>query len=284
MQGTVARVAAARRSVFSADFSFSLPEPLPSGWEECFDAGSGRSYYKNHLTQTTSWDRPVSTAAAYSASGFAPSPYASPYAAPPAPTVYPASWDAPAPYSGFAPPPQQEFYQPQPTAFVYPQVAYRAAPPSAPPHLAIVLEQKPAPLVIALQSPVIVSSGVQRVHFRSAHGHYFCADMHQGGLLLANRKSAKGWETFILEPHGTLAALVCEGRYRSADHGGGSNLHANRDRAKVSTLIDFFSFFVSNFFPRIGSCSRLCTRGQAKWRFAATRGNFCAPRAGEAAW
>jgi len=34
------------------------PPSLPPGWEEKVDPGSGKSYYVNHNTQTTSWDRP----------------------------------------------------------------------------------------------------------------------------------------------------------------------------------------------------------------------------------
>jgi hypothetical protein len=41
------------------------------------------------------------------------------------------------------------------------------------------------------------------VHLRSCNGQYLCADMGQGGCFFANRKHAKGWETFTLnECHG----------------------------------------------------------------------------------
>jgi len=33
--------------------------PLPPGWEEAKDPRSGRSFYVNHITKTTTWDRPV---------------------------------------------------------------------------------------------------------------------------------------------------------------------------------------------------------------------------------
>jgi len=33
--------------------------PLPPGWEEAKDPRSGRSFYVNHVTKTTTWDRPV---------------------------------------------------------------------------------------------------------------------------------------------------------------------------------------------------------------------------------
>ncbi|EFC47931.1 C2 domain-containing protein [Naegleria gruberi] len=34
-------------------------QPLPNGWEERVDPSSGRSYYLNHFTKTTQWDRPT---------------------------------------------------------------------------------------------------------------------------------------------------------------------------------------------------------------------------------
>lgn len=35
------------------------PLPLPEGWEERFDAASGRHYYVSHITQVSQWQRPV---------------------------------------------------------------------------------------------------------------------------------------------------------------------------------------------------------------------------------
>jgi len=37
------------------------PPPLPPGWEEAVDPSSGKSYYMNHETKTTQWDRPGAT-------------------------------------------------------------------------------------------------------------------------------------------------------------------------------------------------------------------------------
>jgi len=35
--------------------------PLPPGWEEAKDPRSGRIFYVNHITKTTTWDRPVAS-------------------------------------------------------------------------------------------------------------------------------------------------------------------------------------------------------------------------------
>ena len=35
-----------------------VPEPLPSGWEQEQDP-TGRIYYISHITRTTTWTRPV---------------------------------------------------------------------------------------------------------------------------------------------------------------------------------------------------------------------------------
>ena len=39
--------------------SASIQGALPPGWEERFDPGSGRKFYINHATRTTTWQRPV---------------------------------------------------------------------------------------------------------------------------------------------------------------------------------------------------------------------------------
>ena len=37
--------------------------PLPEGWEEKVDPGSGRKYYVNHRTRVKQWERPAAPAA-----------------------------------------------------------------------------------------------------------------------------------------------------------------------------------------------------------------------------
>mmetsp|Transcript_17286 Transcript_17286/g.27732 ORF Transcript_17286/g.27732 Transcript_17286/m.27732 type:complete len:123 (-) Transcript_17286:3-371(-) len=33
--------------------------PLPPGWQEAVDPASGKTYYMNHISKETAWDRPV---------------------------------------------------------------------------------------------------------------------------------------------------------------------------------------------------------------------------------
>jgi hypothetical protein len=35
------------------------PAPLPDGWEEMIDPGSQKPYYVNHVTKSSTWDRPL---------------------------------------------------------------------------------------------------------------------------------------------------------------------------------------------------------------------------------
>jgi len=61
---------------------------LPPGWEEMKDPSSGRLFYVNHNTKTTSWERPVAAPAkpaappSYNAFAQAAAPVAAPVAAP----------------------------------------------------------------------------------------------------------------------------------------------------------------------------------------------------------
>ncbi len=89
---------------------------------------------------------------------------------------------------------------------------------------------KVAPVVMT-DVYVIPATGRQTVHIRCDKGRYLTADFANGGLLMADRKVAKGWETFIIEHlGGGRFSIMCDGRYLSADGGGGGQLHCNRDK------------------------------------------------------
>ena len=48
-----------RRLVRKASTVAMMPAaPLPEGWSEAVDPNTGKTYYENHQTKTTQWERP----------------------------------------------------------------------------------------------------------------------------------------------------------------------------------------------------------------------------------
>ena len=100
------------------------PASGPKGWEEKKDASSGRSYYVNHDTKTTQWDRPAEMDPTPPPPAWNPPPPAAPEPAPlgppPAdPSEAPSDAHGPPPSAGGADPSEapSDFGGPPPAAF-----------------------------------------------------------------------------------------------------------------------------------------------------------------------
>lgn len=112
---------------------------------------------------------------------------------------------------------------------------------------AVAVAPMPMPVVVA-PAPVVEVKVVHlclhdllkekrsfKFHLRTHDGHFVTCDLARDGWALGNRHQAKEWETFVLIPlsHDRYAIQsAANGKFLSADNGGGWHLHFNRSEAK----------------------------------------------------